>query len=187
LAAVQAAVAVDSYSFKEIGSSLSKFFFTKTMEVLVYSFILSAIVVLAIFRGLVPSFAVVFGAVADITITAGAMGLLGIPLGLASIAALLMLIGFSLDTDAMLTVRVLKRTEEDRTWRAFDAFKTGAMMNAAVITSFGVLTLVAVWLQIPTYFQIGAVAVIGSVVDFVATWCFNAVIVLWDAERRGIK
>lgn len=187
LAAVQGSMAVESYSFKEIGSSLSKFFFTKTMEVLVYSFVLSAIVVLAIFRGLVPSFAVVFGAVADITITAGAMGLFGIPLGLASIAALLMLIGFSLDTDALLTVRVLKRTEEDRTWRAFDAFKTGAMMNAAVITSFGVLTLVAVWLQIPTYFQIGVVAVIGSVVDFVATWCFNAVIVLWDAERRGIR
>lgn len=187
LAEVSAAADIESYSFKEIGASLSKVFFSKVQEVLVYSFILSTIVVFFIFRSIVPSLAVVFGAVADIVITAGLMGVLGIPLSLASIAALLMLIGFSLETDALLTVRVYKRTEGTVRERAFDAMKTGIMMNASVVTAFGVLALLAAYLQIPTYYQIGMVAVLGACVDFVATWCFNAPVILWDADKRGLK
>lgn len=187
LAAVSSVMKVDSYSFKEIGASLSRVFFSKVQEVLVWSFLLSTIVVFFIFRSLVPSLAVIFAAVADIVITAGLMSVFNIPLSLASVAALLMLVGFSLDTDALLTVRVYKRSEGTARDRAFDAMKTAVMMNGLVMASFGVLALIALYLQIPTYYQIGAVAFIGSAVDFVATWTFNAGIILWDADRRGIK
>ncbi|OIO27893.1 hypothetical protein COX86_00710 [Candidatus Micrarchaeota archaeon CG_4_10_14_0_2_um_filter_60_11] len=186
ISAVSGTVTVNSYSFKEIGASLSQVFFSKVRDVLLYSFILATIVVFFIFRSFVPSAAVVFGAIADISITAGLMGVFQIPLTLASIAALLMLIGFSLDTDALLTVRVLKRNEGIAKERAYDAMFTGATMNAAVMTSFGVLAIIAYYLQIPTYMQIGQVAFLGGAVDFIATWCFNAVIVLWAAERRGL-
>ncbi|MFH0835278.1 MAG: hypothetical protein V1881_02960 [Candidatus Micrarchaeota archaeon] len=187
IAAVSAAMPVKSYSFKEIGSSLSKFFFTKVMEVIVYSFILSAIVVFAVFRSAVPSFAVLFGAAADIFITAGAMTLFGVPLTLASFAALLMLIGFSLDTDILLTTKVITRKEGAPAERAFEAMHTGFMMNLSTIAAFGVLMLLAMSLQIPTYYQIGAVAVIGAFADFAATWCANAVMVLWYVEKREAK
>ena len=187
IAAVSASMPVKSYSFKEIGSSLSKFFFTKIMEVLVYSFILSAIVVFAVFRSVVPSFAVLFGAAADISITAGVMTLFGVPLTLASFAALLMLIGFSLDTDILLTTKVITRKEGMPAERAFEAMHTGFMMNLSTIAAFGVLMLLAMMLQIPTYYQIGAVAVIGAFADFAATWCVNAVMVLWYVERREKK
>ncbi|PJD01359.1 hypothetical protein COU38_01395, partial [Candidatus Micrarchaeota archaeon CG10_big_fil_rev_8_21_14_0_10_54_18] len=168
---VSSVVGVEKYSFKEIGSSLSKFFFNKTQEILIYSFILSTIVVFAIFRSLVPSFAVIFAAIADIMITAGVMGALAIPLTLASIAGLLMLIGLSLDTDALLTVRVLKRKEGSPAERAFNALKTAFMMNFTTLVAFGVLAFVATLLQISTYYQIGVVVAIGAIADFVATWC----------------
>jgi len=187
IASVAGVVPVDSYSFKEIGASLSRVFFSKVQEVLLWSFVLSTIVVFFIFRSLVPSLAVIFAAVADIVITAGLMSVLNIPLSLASVAALLMLIGFSLDTDALLTVRVYKRSEGTVRERAFDALKTAVMMNGLVMASFGVLAIVALYLQIPTYYQIGVVAFVGSIVDFVATWTFNAGIILWDADRRGLK
>ncbi|NUN11657.1 hypothetical protein HUU53_03350 [Candidatus Micrarchaeota archaeon] len=179
---VSQVASIESSSFKEVGSSLSKFFLSKTQEIIFWSFVLSAIVVFIVFRKLVPSFAVIFGAVADIVITLGAMSLFDIPLSLASVAALLMLIGFSLDTDVMLTVRVLKRKEGTPVQRAWDSLKTGFMMNVTTITAFGVLLLLSLFLQIPTYYQIGAVAVIGGIVDFIATWCGNAIIILWSLE-----
>jgi len=187
LAGVQKVATVKDYSFKEIGSSLSKFFVTKTREIIIWSFVLSAIIVFIVFRSLVPSLAVIFGALADILITAGVMGLLQIPLSLATVAALLMLIGFSLDTDVLLTVRVIKRKEGHAAERAFDAMKTGFLMSATNVTAFGILFLISLWLQIPTYYQIGIVAVIGSAVDFVATWCGNAPLVLWYAENQEKK
>lgn len=95
-----------------------------------------------------------------------------------------MLIGFSLETDCMLTIRVLKRTEDNPVTRAFEAMKTGILMNFCAIGSFGVLIIVSMWLQIPTYYQIGTVAVIGSIVDFMATWLANAIMILWYVERQ---
>ncbi|PIT85582.1 hypothetical protein COU36_02440 [Candidatus Micrarchaeota archaeon CG10_big_fil_rev_8_21_14_0_10_59_7] len=187
ISVVSAAMPVKTYSFKEIGSSLSKFFVTKGMEVVLYSFLLSAIVIFAVFRSFVPSVAVLFGAGADIFITLGGMALFGVPLTLASFAALLMLIGFSLDTDVLLTMRVLKRKEDTPPERAFGAMKTGLLMNACAMTSYGVLALFAVMLQIPTYYQIGIVVVLGAFADFFATWCANAVMVLWYAEKRDKK
>ncbi len=185
VAAINSVVRVKSHSFKEIGSSLSKFFFSKTREILIISFLLSALIVFIIFKSLIPSLAVIFGAFADITITMGVMGAFGIPLSLASFSALLMLIGFSLDTDILLTARVLKRREENARERAFDAMKVGIIMNLTTIAAFGVLAALGYWLQIPVYFQLGLVAAIGGgVVDFIATWLANAPLVLWYAEKR---
>ncbi|OIO24657.1 hypothetical protein AUJ65_00515 [Candidatus Micrarchaeota archaeon CG1_02_51_15] len=171
-------------SLREVGSVLSQFFFIKTREFVLYSFILSAIVVLIVFRSLGPSFAVIFGAATDVIVTLGAMSLFAIPLNLATVATLLMLIGFSLDTDMLLTIRVLKRSEDSPAARAFDAFKTGAMMNVTSVVAFGILAIFGMLLQIEVYYTIGLVAVIGSIVDLFATWCANAAIVLWWVERK---
>ncbi len=187
IAAATGAANVKSYSFREVGPALSKFFLEKSREILAISFLLSAIAVLVVFRSLVPSVAVISGAVSDIVVTLGAMSLFGIPLTLASIAGLLMLIGFSLDTDVMLTMRVLKRREDTANQRAFSAFKTGSLMNLTSIGAFGILALAGLYLQIPIYFELGVVAVIGSIVDFAATWGLNAVLVLKYAEKLEAK
>jgi preprotein translocase subunit SecF len=188
VAAISGVVRVKSLSFKEIGASLSKFFVSKTQEVVAWAFALSAIIIFFIFRSAAPSLAVIFGAFSDITITLGAMALFGIPLTLASIAALLMLIGFSLDTDVLLTVRIMKRKEDSPPQRAFQAMRIAVMMNLCTMASFGVLAVIGAWLQIPTYTQIGLVAFIGGgVVDFVATWFTNAPLVLWFVERKEKK
>ncbi|MFH0971472.1 MAG: hypothetical protein V1835_02790 [Candidatus Micrarchaeota archaeon] len=181
---IRKVVPVASYSTKEIGASLSRFFLSKTTEILLVSLGSAALFVILIFRGKTASLAVMFGAFADLVITAGVMGLLGIPLSLATIAALLMLIGFSIDTDMLLTIRGLKRTEGSAKERVYDAMKTAIVMNASAISAFSVLLLTAAMLRIETYYQIGAVAVIGGLIDFIATWCGNAVMVLWYAEIR---
>ena len=184
LNAVKTVIPVASYNAREVGSTLSKFFLGQIVQVLLISFLLSSLTVLVIFRSWLPSVAVVFGAVSDIIITLGVMAAIGFPLTLASFAALLMLIGFSFDTDVLLTVRVLKRTDGTPEDRAFEAFKIAMMINFATLISFAVLLLTSVYLQISTYYEIATVAVIGAIVDFVATWCGNAVLVLHFVKRK---
>jgi preprotein translocase subunit SecF len=181
---IKGLVAVKSYTSKEVGASLSRFFLSKTAEIILVSLLAAALLVIAIFRGTIASVAVMFGAFADIVITAGMMGLLGIPLSLATVAALMMLIGFSVDTDMLLTIRALKRTEGEAKERVYDAMQTAFVMNSCAIAAFAVLVVVATLLKIETYYQIGMVALIGGLIDFIATWAGNAVMVLWYAEIR---
>lgn len=188
LDAVNDAIKADSVLVREVGSSLSGFFFSKLQQVVLISLALLALIVFAMFRSIGPGLAVMIGPLTDVIIAAGAMSLLQIPWNLASIAAMLMLIGFSLDSYTMLTVRILKRTHEGTgPERAFDATKTAFLMNAAQITGFGVLAAIALVLQVPTYFQIGVVATIGGLTDFITTWFGNAPLLLWMHERKQRK
>ncbi len=187
IAAVKKHAPTESISFREVGSSLSKFFLQKTQEILLLAFILAAIVVFVVFRSFVPSFAVIFAAVADLAMTLGVMALAGIPLTLATIATLLMLIGFALDTNVMLTIRVIKRREGTPEERVYEAMQTGLLMNLTTIGAFGALWMVSQWLQIPVYGQIGSVALIGGFADFIATWMFNAPLVLEHTAKQERK
>ncbi len=187
LDALRGSVQFSSYSFANVMPSLSEYFISKVLSVIAISTLLVVIVVFAVFRTFVPSIAVLSGAFADVVIAMGAMGLFGIPLTLSSFAALLMLIGFSLDTDMLLTLRVIKRTEGTAKARAYDAMKTGVTMSSATILSFSVLLALALITHIATYYQIAAVAICGLFGDIIATWFFNAVIVLWYAENRERK
>ncbi|HLC47771.1 MAG TPA: hypothetical protein VJI13_01750 [Candidatus Norongarragalinales archaeon] len=184
---IRGLISVESYSSKEVGASLGRFFLSKTAEIILVSLIAAGLLVVLIFRGTIASVAVMFGAFADIVITAGAMGLLGIPLSLATVAALMMLIGFSVDTDMLLTIRALKRTEGEVKERVYDAMQTALVMNSCAIAAFTVLVIVATFLRIETYYQIGMVALIGGLVDFIAVWAGNAVLVLWYAEIRKTR
>ena len=138
------------------------------------------------FRSIVPSIAVLTGALSDVTIAMGAMGLFGIPLTLQSFAALLMLIGFSLDTDILLTTRMLKRKGNPRD-NAYDAMKTGMTMSVMAIVAFSALFILAMLTHISTYYEISAVAIAGLVGDVFATWGINGVIVLYFTEKKQAK
>lgn len=183
--ALSSMVKYESASFNEVSASLSEKFLEKAVIVVLYSIVFVSIVVFLIFRTAVPSVAVLLGAACDVLIAMGAMGLLGIPLTLASFAALLMLVGFSLDTDVLLTMRVVKRREGNARDRAYDALKTGTTMSAALLLSFTCLFILAAVTHINTYYEISAVAIVGLVGDMVATWLLNAVIVLSYVEKRG--
>jgi preprotein translocase subunit SecF len=94
-----------------------------------------------------------------------------------------MLLGFSLDTDILLTSRMLKRKGDPRD-NAYEAMKTGITMSLMAIVAFGALFLLSVFMHIPTYFEISAVALAGIVGDIFATWCINGVLILHYMERR---
>ncbi len=183
-ASINRYVAYNSISVKTVGPVLSAHLIEQTKNVIILSALLSVVLVFLFFRSIPPSVAVITGAVADVTIALGAMGLLGIPLTLNSFAALLMLIGYSLDTDILLTTRMLKRKGDPRE-KAYDAMKTGLTMSVTGLVAFIALFILGISTHIPTYYEISAVALAGIVADMFATWGINAVMILYYMEKRS--
>jgi len=184
IVAVGKVTTFDSFSIHEISPTLSGFFIERVTTYTSIAIVIAVIVVFAIFRVVIPSLAVLIGAFSVVVFALGAMALFQIPLTLASFATLMMLVALSLDTDMMLTIKTIKRTEETPHARVQGAFKTGFVMTTTVIAAFLVLLALGIITRIPTYYQIGAVAVAGLIGDLIATWMLNAVLILWFLEGK---
>ena len=171
-------------SFRSVGPLLSKQSLTQVYYAMGFAFLFMSITVFIIFRNFVPSMAVILAAFCDIIIAIGGMSIFGIPLSLASVGALLMLIGYSVDTDILLTTRVLKRREGTINERAKDAMTTGFTMAAAAIGSMLALYLVVKFFMpyAQVLDQIAAVLIIGLIADVLATWLMNLGVLRWYME-----
>ncbi|MFH1978306.1 MAG: protein translocase subunit SecF [Candidatus Aenigmatarchaeota archaeon] len=170
------------FSVATIGSSLGDIFWYQAQIGLVIAFIFMGIIVMFIFRTFVPSMAVIISAVSDIIITLAIMQVFHIDLSLAGFAALLMIIGYSVDTDILLTTRMLKGTGTLRE-RVVKTLKTGLTMS---VTSIGALTTLLIFGISPLLAQIASVLLIGLIVDIIITWLLNASILRWYMERKGV-
>jgi preprotein translocase subunit SecF len=170
-------------SVETIGVSLGNAFFKQTMIALLVAFVLMAIVVFLYFKIFVPSALVILSAATDIIITVAALDVFNIKVGTAGIAALLMLIGYSVDTDILLTMRVLKRREHQTVYgQTMSSFKTGIMMSGATLVAVLAGLTVA---QSPVLRQIMIIVVIGILADILNTWIQNAGLLRWYLERKG--
>jgi len=168
----------ENSSFEFTGSSLSDSFYKQLLIAILIAFLFMAIVVFIIFRTFVPSLAVIISAFADILMTLTLVNILEIKISSAGIMAFLMLIGYSVDTDILLTSRILKRKEGTLNQRIFRAFKTGITMTLtsiiAILFAFIVIKSFSVTLS-----QIFTILLIGLGFDIFNTWITNASILKW--------
>ncbi|AGN16398.1 MULTISPECIES: protein translocase subunit SecF [Methanobrevibacter] len=162
-------------SYNTVGPVLSQEAMNQVYWALLFAFIFMAITVFFVFREIVPAFAVILSALFDIIYAAGGMALLNVPLSIASVGALLMLIGYSVDTDIMLTTRLLKRKNGTVVERATEAMKTGLTMSIAAIAAMVVLYVVTdIFMpQAKTLSEISMVLILGLVADIINTWFMN--------------
>jgi preprotein translocase subunit SecF len=172
-------------SFEFTGSTLSNNFYQQLLIALLVAFILMAIVVFIQFRTLVPSIAVILSAFADILMPLVLIDMLGIQISTAGIVAFLMLIGYSVDTDILLTNRVLRR-EGSVNKKIFDSFKTGITMTLTAIASV-VISLFIVGSFSSVLYQIFFIMAIGLCFDIFNTWITNVSIIKWYALHKQKK
>ncbi len=159
-----------------IQPSLGTEFFKEAIKALLFAFFLMAVTVFLRFRTPVPSFAVVLSAFSDIVVTLAIMSLLGIELSKGSLAALLLLIGYSVDTDILLTTRLLVKKKEPVVERVKKSMKTGITMSLTTFSAMFVLFLVS---SSKVLDDVALVIMIGMVVDMINTWIQNTGILLW--------
>jgi len=171
-------------STRTIGPLLGEVFWKQAQLAIVLAFILMAIVIFILFRSPVPSLAVMLAALTDITFALAVLHLFGVKLSLAVLAGALMLIGYSVDTDIVLTAELLKTKGKDVSERIRAAMKTGLT-----------LTLTALAAIIAMYFvsgseiiqQIAVVLLVGLAIDIPSTWLTNAGILRWWIQRKEKK
>ncbi|MFT4868556.1 MAG: preprotein translocase subunit SecF [Colwellia polaris] len=143
----------------------------------VLAFMIMSLVIFTAFRDFIPAAAVVFAASGDILIAAAGMVAFNIPLTLGSVAALLMLIGYSVDTDIVMSLRVLKQRRGKVREKLWSATKTGITMSSGGIAGFTLLYLASMSIVGPTELsRISSVVVIGLMADIPLTYFGNGVI-----------
>ena len=136
------------------------------------AFVGMSLLVFALFRTFVPSIAVVLSAFSDIMIPVALMNLFGIELSLGTVAALLMLIGYSVDSDLLLNNHILRRRGGfyESTYRAM---LTGVTMTLTSIAAMTVMTITAFLFGIPLLPSIGIILVFGLTADLMNTYMLN--------------
>ena len=170
----------------QIGESFGKTLQQQAVLALLFSFTGMAIVIFLAFRTMVPAAAVVLSAFADMAMTAAAMNIIGIPLTLGTTAALLMLIGYSVDSDILLTNRVLKR-QGKLTEKLRGAFETGISMTSTTFAAIAAMLIIS-WIgSVEILMDISAVLLIGLAFDVINTWLTNAGLLKWYVQKGGGK
>jgi preprotein translocase subunit SecF len=125
-----------------------------------------------LFRSFIPSIAIVVSAFSDIVIPLALMNLLGIKLSLGTVAALLMLIGYSVDSDILLNNHILRQSGGfySSTHRAM---RTGVTMTLTSLSAMAVMAVVSFLFGIGLLTSIGLVLVFGLAADLMNTYMLN--------------
>ncbi|MDY0130588.1 MAG: protein translocase subunit SecF [Methanosarcina vacuolata] len=179
---------------QQVGPIYGKTLQLQALEALIISFIGMGIVVFLLFRTFIPSCAVILSAFSDIAIAAAFMRVAGIELSLGTLAALLMLIGYSVDSDILLTNRVIKRrgTVEEKVSKAMHTGITmttttlAALVSMYIVSTFSYLV-ISSFTQITLLSQISIVLIAGLIADMMNTWLLNTGILRWYAMKPEFR
>ena len=130
-------IGVDKKEFtvQKVGASLGNSFFSQLIKGMIFAFVFMALTVFVYFKFVsgkwlwLPGMFVVWTAFVDILCTLAVVTVSGMHVSAAGLAAFLMLVGYSVDTDILLTVRALKGSEARLNERVRSAVRTGVLMS----------------------------------------------------------
>lgn len=192
-----------------VGEVMGRALQEQTAGLVGVSFLLMSLVVLLTFRRPLPALIIVASAAGDLVVTVAFMRVAGVELSFGTLVALVMLIGYSVDTNILLTTRLLKArdplaagpppvrgrkpapppTEPGLAEKVQEARRTGLMMSGTTLAVLGVLFAVSSYALLAGYGQsrilqdVSIVLLVGLGADLVNTWMLNAGLLRWHLER----
>ncbi|MBS3151672.1 hypothetical protein J4443_04800 [Candidatus Woesearchaeota archaeon] len=171
----------ENFSIEVVSSSLGENFYKGLLKAVLIAFILMGAVIFLAFRSFIPSAAVLLSAFLDIIFPLSIIELSGIKINAAGIAAFLLVIGYSVDTDILLTTKMLKRREGSIYERVVDSAKTGLTMTIITIIALSIAYIITTSFVLKQMFLI---IVIALLVDIVSTYFMNSGILIWYCKRK---
>jgi len=113
------------------------------------------------------------------------MRVFGIELSLGAVAALLMIIGYSVDSDILLNNHILKRHGEfyESTYRAM---RTGVSMTLTSLSAMITMAVVSRLLGIPLLDDVALILTFGLATDLLNTYMLNISLLRWY-KYEGVK
>lgn len=172
-----------AYDKKHVGPIIGEEFKRQGMRAVLLAFIFVGIVVFISFRHVIVSLAVMFCILLDLLVATAAMSLSGVELGLPSIAALLMVLGYSVDSNILLSSRLFRRRRGTPLERIRDGMITGLTMTGTTLVALVVLFFVT---TSDVLREIAVVLIFALVADILNTWMLNAGIFLWYVEKKKV-
>lgn len=171
---------VEDHSFNQVSPALAEGFWEQSRLALIAAFIFMGVVVFFVFREPAPFVAIIYAVGVDMIVVLAVMQVLEIPMTLASFAGLLLVIGYSVDSDVVLVTRVMKRKKGSVDERTFSAMRTNIAM---MITTFSALFVLYIATTASALREVATVLMIALAIDFISTWFGNASIIRWWVER----
>ena len=149
-----------------------------SLVALAIAFVGMSLLAFVLFRTFIPSIAIVASAFSDMVIPLAAMNILGIDLTVGTIAALLMLIGYSVDSDILLNTHILRRRGDfyESTYRAM---QTGVTMTVTSMAAMATMGVMAIIFGIDLLAAIGIILFIGLAADLMNTYLLNLSLLRW--------
>ncbi len=173
-------------AIEQVSASFGAGIQTTALGGVAIAFLGMSVLVFVLFRTLVPSLAVVSSAFSDIVVPVAVMNLIGIEMTLGTVAALLMLIGYSVDSDILLNNAVLRRTG-DFYESVHGAMRTGVTMTLTSMSAMIVMTITAAFFGIDLLRDIGIILVVGLCTDLMNTYLLNVSLLRWYKYKRVVK
>ena len=166
------------------GATITSIYTEQARNAMIGAFVAMGIIIFIAFRRRVTVGGILLAVGLDMLGVLGCMALFGVELSLASVAGLLMLIGYAVDTNILLTTRVLKRVGGEPREKVVDAMHTGLMMSGSTLIPLFALNLLT---TAPQLYQLTAVLIFGIIIDIFNTWFLNSAIIIRHAERQQRK
>ena len=167
---------------RSIGPVLGEIFFQQAIIVFIAAFVLMSLVVFMLFRTPVPCAIVIMSVIIDVCITLAVMNIIHVELSLPVLAALLTLVGYSVDTDILLTTNMLRSHEISMKERVTNGMKTGLVMTATALAALVSLYFLTGSIVLES---IALVLIIGLCIDVFTTWFTNVGILRLYTERKS--
>lgn len=173
-----------NYSVEETGPKLGQAFYRQLIIALIIGFILMAISVSFTFKTFIPSIAVISAAFMDIIIPLAILNAAGFTFSSAGLVAFLLVIGYSVDTDILLTTWALRKREQTLFNRMWHSMQTGITMTAAAI----VVMLIGIFISNSVVIrEMFTIILIALITDLVSTYFTNSGILWWYAKKKNIQ
>ncbi|MEM3370917.1 MAG: hypothetical protein QXW00_02680 [Candidatus Woesearchaeota archaeon] len=170
------------YTVQIVSPALGASVFRQIIVSIVIAFALMALTVFLYFRIPIPSLFVVMCAFLDVVGTIFVISIFDMRMSTAGISALLVLIGYSVTTDILLTARALKGRYETLDENIMLAFRTGMDMTLTTIIALLAAYFIA---ESELIKQIMLIMLIGLCFDMIFTWFMNVGILRMYLESKG--
>lgn len=180
---VSSSESVELESLSEVSPSLGSDAQITAIYGLIIAFALMSLFVIAVFRSVIPAFVIILSAVSNILIATVMMNVFNVVLSLGTVGALLMLIGYSVDSDILLNNYVLKRDGKEFVDRVHNAMRTGVTMTVTSLSAMIIMYILATVFGIGLLADMGFVLAVGLIADLMNTYMMNVGILKWYVSR----
>ena len=162
------------YSIQFVGPELGNIFFSQITTLLLIAYVFLFITNLFIYKNPVVGATIILSSLTNIIAVFGIMNLLNQKFSFAGFSSLLMLIAFAIDTNVILTTKVLSAPKEEFYEQYKKALITGITINFDLIIS---MLIVLYLTNSSLLMNIAQVQIIGFTADIVNAWILNAALI----------